>query len=491
MEKRIAKVSKGSMFKNILWKMVESFASKGISMVITFVLARLLLPEAYGIVALTGVFIQLSDILVQAGFSTALIRKPEVSDKDYSTVFFISLGTATVMYVAIFFGAPFIAAFYETPELVAVLRVLSLGLFFAATGSVRGAVITRAMKFRVTTICNLISSVVSGCVGIVMAALGFGVWALVAQSLCAQFLGMTLLFFAVKLRIKPLFSVESLKDLLPPSLKILVSSLLSFAGDSLYSAAVGKVYSVEQLGLYSKGEQLPRQFSLYTFGAISSVFLPVFASYQENKDKLNEVFRRTLNTCLFVLIPLMAGLCVTGDQVITILLTENWVAAAPILRWSCLYYLATPILLTNVQLHLAVGRVGTRAKVEIMRLTLLVLSFVALMFIKAPIEVIMAVRAFVELVIAIIILLETCKVTGYRILWTLKDILPTVLSTALMCVVVSFTRLLPLPLLPLFAVEVLCGVAVFCGVSLLLRNKALYEAISMLTSLKKKGENQA
>lgn len=491
MEERIAKVSKGSMFKNILWKMVESFASKGISMVITFVLARLLLPEAYGIVALTGVFIQLSDILVQAGFSTALIRKPEVSDKDYSTVFFISLGTAAVMYVAIFFAAPAIAAFYETPELVAVLRVLSLGLFFAATGSVRGAVITRAMKFRITTICNLISSVVSGCVGIVMAALGFGVWALVAQSLCAGFLGMTLLFFAVKIKIKPLFSMESLKDLLPPSLKILASSLLSFAGDSLYSAAVGKVYSVEQLGLYSKGEQLPRQFSLYTFGAISSVFLPVFASYQEDKEKLNEVFRRTLNTCLFVLIPLMAGLCVTGDQVITILLTENWVAATPILRWACLYYLATPILLTNVQIHLAVGRVGTRAKVEVMRLTLLVLSFVALMFLQASIEMIMAIRAFVELVIAIIILLETCRVIGYRVMWTVKDILPTLLSAALMCVAVSFARLLPLPLLPLFVVEVLCGVAVFCGMSLLLRNKALYEAVSMLTSLKKKGDNPA
>lgn len=490
MEERIGRISKGSALKNAIWKMVESFAAKGVSMVITFVLARLLDAEAYGIVGLTGIFLQLSDILVQAGFSTALIRKPQVTDKDYSTVFFISLGTATVMYTAIFFGAPIIANFYETQELTAVLRVLGLSLFMGATGSVRGAVIARAMKFRVTTICNLVSSIVSGVVGIILAAMGFGVWALVAQSLIGSFLGMVLLFIVVKIKIKPLFSMESLRDLLPPSLKILASSLLSFTGDSVYGAAIGKVYSVEQLGLYSKGEQLPRQFSLYTFGAISSVFLPVFASYQEDYKQLNQVFRRVVNICLFILVPLMAGLCVTGDHVITLLLTEKWVSATPILRWACLYYLATPMLLANVQLHLAIGRAGTRARVEMKRLTLLLVSFVVLMFVKAPVEMIMATRAGIEAVIAISMFLETRKATGYRIRWTLVDLLPTLVAAGLMCIAVILCRMLPLSTVPMLGVEVLAGVAVYVMVSLLLKNKAFFEALSMVKALKNKGEKK-
>lgn len=492
MEERIGRISKGSAMKNAIWKMVETFAAKGISMVITLFLARLLDAKAYGIVGLTGIFLQLSDILVQAGFSTALIRKPQVTDKDYSTVFFISLGTATVMYAAIFFGAPIIANFYETPELIAVLRVLGLGLFMGATGAVRGAVIARAMKFRITTIINLISSVSSGILGIVLAAMGFGVWALVAQSMFGSFLGMTLLFIVVKIKIKPLFSMESLRDLLPPSLKILASSLLSFTGDSVYGAAIGKVYSVEQLGLYSKGEQLPRQFSLYTFGAISSVFLPVFASYQEDYERLNQVFRRVVNVCLFILMPLMAGLCVTGDQVITLLLTEKWVSAAPILRWACLYYLATPMLLANVQMHLAIGRAGTRARVEMRRLILLLLSFVVLMFVKAPVEMIMATRALIEVTIALIIFFETRKATGYKLSWTLRDLLPTAVATALMCVSVGACRMVPglqaLPNIILLGGEVLLGVAVYVGASLVLKNKAFYEALSMIKSLKSKGE---
>jgi O-antigen/teichoic acid export membrane protein len=490
MEERIGRISKGSAMKNAIWKMVESFAAKGVSMIITLVLARLLDAEAYGIVGLTGIFLQLSDILVQAGFSTALIRKPQVTDKDYSTVFFISLGTAKVMYAAIFVGAPIIASFYETPELIAVLRVLGLGLFMGATGAVRGAVIARAMKFRITTIINLISSLSSGVLGIVLAATGFGVWALVAQSMFGSFLSMVLLFIVVKIRIKPIFSMESLRDLLPPSLKILASSLLSFTGDSVYGAAIGKVYSVEQLGLYSKGEQLPRQFSLYTFGAISSVFLPVFASYQEDYERLNQVFRRVVNLCLFILMPLMVGLCATGDQVITLLLTEKWVSATPILRWACLYYLATPMLLANVQMHLAIGRAGTRAKVEMRRLILLLVSFVVLMLVKAPVEMIMATRAGIEVVIAILIFLETRKAIGFHIRWVLSDVLPTVVATGLMCASVVVCRLwLPslvsLPNILLLGVEVLLAVIVYVVVSLVLKNKAFYEALSMVKSLKK------
>jgi len=480
MENELKHVSKASAAKNSLWKIVESFGSKGVSTVVTLVLARLLLPEAYGVIGLTGIFIQLSDMLIQAGFSTALIRKEKVTDADYSTVFFISMGCATVLYALIFFSAPLISKFYETPELTAVLRILALGLFFQATGAVRGAIIARAMRFRTTMLCALVSNITSGTVAIILAAQGFGVWALVVQQLLANALSTILLFILVKIKIKPIFSMESLRQLLPPSLKILTSSLLSFSGDSVYGMAIGKVYSVAQLGYYGRGEQFPRDFSLYTFGAISSVFLPVFASYQSDLQQLRAVFRRTVNVCLFVIVPMMAGLWAVGDHVISFILTDTWLPAMPILKWACLYYTATPLMLANVQLHFAIGKPETRIKSETMRIILLFAAFIPLMVLNAPIELIMAVRALIEITIAITLLISTKKAIGYPLRWTLRDLLPTALSAILMCIAVLLVRRLQLPLFPMLVLEVATGVVVYVITSVLFKNTAFYEMLSIL-----------
>lgn len=476
-------ITKSTAVKNSIWKLMESFLSRGISMLVSIVLARLIMPEAYGVIALTTVFINLTDILIQAGFSTTLIRKENVSNEDYATVLCISVISATVLYSIIFISAPYIAEFYETPQLILVLRVLSLTLFCQAFAAVRTAKITRAMRFRTLFICTIISDIISGIIGIVIAAFGYGVWALVFKQLSQQAILTIFLFFAVRIRFPFHISKKSVHEIVPPSLKILSSLLMSIFGDSLYSAAIGKVYSLKELGYYDKGVLFPRSFSLHTFGAVSSVFLPVFASYQKDYDKLNSIFRRVLNVSCYVIFPMMAGLSMIAEPLISVILTDKWLPSAGVLRWCCLYYAATPLFLANVQLHFAIGRNSTRIKAEILRISLMIVTFIALMMAKVSITTISAFLAVIQIIIAVFMMIETHRATGYNILDTVIDVIPSTISVLCMCSCIYVVSLIKVNNFVLLIVEILVGIIVYWLMSKLFKNKAYKELLSMIASL--------
>lgn len=481
----LQRVNKNTAVKNSAWKLMESFMSKGVSMLVSIVLARILLPEDYGVIALTSVFINLTDILLQAGFSTALVSKEKVTDDDYSTVLGISLIGAVVLYIILFLCSPIIANIYKTPVLENVLRAISLTLFCQAFAAVRIAIVSREMKFKVLFFCTMISNIVSGILGIVFAVLGFGVWALVLQQLLQQFLLTVILFMTVRIKVKLFISKKSINEILPFSLKVLVSSLLSFIGDSFYSVAIGKFYSMENLGYYEKGIQFPRQFSLYTFSAVSGVFLPVFAAYKDNYQKLNEIFRRVINVSAYIIIPLMVGLSITARPFIVFLLTDKWIPCVWILRWFCLYYIATPIIQANVQLHFAVGKGEARIKTEIMRIIMMLILLVIVIKANVSIEIIAASLAVIQVVIAIFISVETQRLTGYRILNSVIDAVPTMLSTILMCLGIYFLSMVLKTnnSFILFIVEVFGGMFIYWISSIIFQNKAYCEVIDMVRIL--------
>lgn len=479
----IKNINKTTAVKSSIWKLMESFLSKGVSMVVSIFLARLIAPEIFGVIALTTVFINLTDILIQAGFSTTLIRKESVSDEDYSTVLGINIISSTVLYLIIFICAPVIADIYETPQLTPVLRVISLILFCQAFAAVRTASVTRAMRFKTLFVCTIVSNIVSGTLGIVLALLGYDVWALVAHHLSQQIVLTVLLFATVHIEFRFKISKRSVHEIVPPSLQILSSSLLSFFGDSLYSVAIGKVYSMEALGYYDKGSLFPRSFSLYTFSAVSSVFLPVFSSYQNDYKKLNEIFRRVLNVSCFVIIPMMAGLYMVAEPLVAVVLTDKWLPAVGILRWNCLYYALIPVFLANVQLHFAIGKNDTRIKTEMIRISLMILMFIGLMFARASVTTIVAVLAGIQIVITAFIMFETHRATGYRVLDTIKDIIPSLISAALMCGAVYFVSCLNFGNLILLVIEVFVGGSVYWLASVFLKNKAYQECLGIVKLL--------
>jgi len=480
-------ITKASAAKNSIWKLLESFLSKGVSMLVSIVLARILLPDDYGIIAFTSVFINLSDTLIQAGFSTALIRKEKVDEKDYSTVLGISIIMAFFLYIVIFLSAPIISNFYNEPLLVNVLRVIALSLFFQAFASVRTAVVSREMKFRVLFICSMVSNVLSGIVGIAIAYLGFGVWALVIQQLAQQFILTVSLFIAVKMKVKFKIYKESAKELVPFSIKVLTSSLLSFFSGSICNLVVGKTHSMTDLGYYEKGALFPQNISLYTFSAVSNVFLPVFTSVQNDRERLSNVFQRVLNVSMYIILPMMAGLCMVAEPLISVVLTDKWLPATWILRWSCLYYVMTPMLLAHVQLHFAIGKSDTRIKVEFYKLIITILALVSLFFTKLSINYVAAVMALIQVSTVVLITIETKKAIGFDILLMVKNLSKTIIAMLIMTVVVFAVGRIEMTNFLKLILEILAGGVAYLAASVVLRASAFSEIIGLIKSVRERG----
>ncbi len=477
-------IDKKTTVTNSAWKLLESFSTKGITLVVSVILARILDPKDFGIISLTAIYTQLSDILVQAGFATALIRKEKVDDNDYSTVLFISVLSAIVLYSIVFFTAPVISQYFDVPILSLVLRILCLTIFCQAFTAVRTAVVTREMRFHEMFQYTLVSNVISGVIGIVMAITGSGIWALVIQQLLQQVIFTILMQINVAVKIKFFFSKESFKEIFPFSIKVLTSSLLSFLGDSLYSIAIGKAYSVEDLGFYNKGSQFPRQFSLYTFGAVSSVILPTLSSYQSDLERLNNVMRKVIAVTCFVIFPLMTGLACVASNLITVLFTEKWLPITGILQWNCLYYAATPILLMNVQFHFALGKGETRIHIEIFRIILMVIMFVvAVVLFHVSITNISALLAGIQVIVTAAIVYATFRASGYHVMDSIKDVFPMLISCTFVAIVVLLMNSLNLHVFLELALQVVVGAGVYTLSSWLISKRTFLSMLKIVQTI--------
>lgn len=476
-------VTKKQFAMNSLWKILEQFSAKGISMVVSVVLARLLLPSDYGLIALTTVFTNLSDILIDGGFSTALIRKKTVDDYDYSAVFSVSSSMSILLYAVLFFAAPFVADYYAEPQLTIVLRVIGLTFFIQAFTAVRNGIVNRNMQFKLLFYCNSTASIASGVIGIAAAYMGYGVWALVAQRLSQQLVLTVLLFIKVKWKISWKFNLGRIKEMLKFSLGVVGSSLLNYFGGNIYSVVIGKKYSVTDLGYYNKGEQLPMQFSLYTFGAMSNVLLPTISSCQNDLERVKHIIRKVVVMTSFLIMPLMAGLAITSKEVICILFTEKWLQSVPIVPCMCLYYLATPYMLINVQVFFALGHSELRVKTEIIRLSLMATGLGVFGFaLNCSMMELALVGGIIAMIVTVVTYLEAKKLINYSISEVIKDIIKPLVSTAIMVVAVFVAS----AFLPdfgnviSFVIKAVIGIAVYTVTSIVCKSEGVTEVISLV-----------
>ncbi len=434
-------VTKKQFALNSAWKILEQFSAKGVSMIVSFILARKLSSSDYGVLALTAVFTNLSDILIDGGFSTALIRKEKIDEYDYSAVFSISSSMSVLLYAILFFAAPFVADYYKEPQLTAVLRVIGLSFFIQAFTSVRNGIVNRNMQFRLLFICNLTASVISGILGVASAYMGLGVWALVIQRLSQQAILTGMLFIKVKWKISWKLDLQRIKEMLSFSLGVVGSSLLSFCGGNIYNVAIGKKYSVSDLGYYDKGHQLPMQFSLYTFGAMSSVLLPTLSSCQDDRERVKLIVRKVMGMVSFMIAPLMVGMALTSKELIVILFSDRWIFSVPTMRWACLYYLATPFMLINVQVFFALGHSKLRIKSEIIRLVLLAVSLWVFGFmLDCPMEQLALVGAVIAVIMSFVTYVDVRKLIDYKVNEVIHDVWKSFLGSAVMGAVVYYIQ---------------------------------------------------
>lgn len=464
-------------------------------MLVSIILARILSPSDYGLIAITSIFIGLSEILIDGGFSTAIIRKNNVDEKDYGIALVSSLSLATVLYLVLFFLAPFISKYFNEPALIAVLRVISLTMFVQAFSVIRIGYINRNLQFKLLFQCNLISGIISGLMGILAALFGLGIWALVIQRLFQQLISTVLLFKKIEIKYKIRGSFSQLQDLLSFGFGVVGSSLLNYVGSYIYNLVIGKRFSATELGYYDKGAQLPMQFSLYTFGAMSSVLLPTLSSYQDDLAKVKHIVRKIVRMTGYLIFPLMIGMMVTAEDLIVLLLTSKWLPALRIMQYACIYYITTPFMLINVQVFFALGRSKLRIKTELIRLGLQVLSLLGLgLLAGSTINVLALANALIAVLIAVLSFYETRKLIDYSWKEIAGDLMKPALAGMLMGVLVFFLEWLLTPQLhsvPLiiFVLKVGGGILAYYVLSRILRIQELSEVKKLAERLLTKGEN--
>jgi teichuronic acid exporter len=482
------KMSKSESYKNkvmsgLLWKLMERGGTQGIQFIVQIILARLLLPEDYGIIALVLVFLTIANVFVQSGFNTALIQKKDADEADFSSVFYLSLFIAGLIYIVLFFTAPFISAFYEEPQLIPVFRVLSITLFFGALNSIQNAVIARNLQFKKLFLSSSGAILISGTVGVYMAYTGFGVWALVGHQLTNQLLIMLILWFTVKWRPKRLFSPRKVKNLFSFGWKLLVSSLINTIYNDLRSLIIGKMYNPAMLGFYNRGQQFPSLIVLNIDGSIQSVMLPVLSSQQDNRPRVKDMMRRAIVTSSFIIFPMMVGLAVTAEPLVMLLLTDKWLPCVPFLQIFCAVYAFMPIHTANLQAINALGRSDIFLKLEVIKKVFGISILVVTVF--YGIYAIALGQVLSGIISTFINAYPNKRLLGYSYKEQWNDIYPSLLLSLVMGTLVYSLKWLGLSVLITFIAQVCVGVIVYVVMAWLFKLECFRYLLSTLINVVK------
>lgn len=480
-------INRNTVLRNLYWKFLERGGIQGLQFFISIILARLLLPSDYGVLALVVIFITIANVFVQSGLNTSLIQKKVVDQVDYSSVLYISLGIAGVLYCLLYLTAPLIGVFYDNDSLVLVLRVLALTLFPGAFNSIQNAIISRTMQFKRLFYSSVGAGIVSGIVGIYLAYHDFGIWALVFQQLTNQICITLILWFTVKWRPTLQFSLERVKVLYSFGWKLLVSSLIDTTYRDLRSLIIGKVYTPAMLGYYNRGQQFPQLIISNINGSIQSVMLPALAAQQDYSDRVKTMVRRSIVTSSFIVFPMMVGLAVVAEPLVLLLLTDKWLPSVPFLQIFCISFALWPIHTANLQAINAMGRSDIFLKLEIIKKILgLIILVAALPF---GVYILVLSEVFSGILSSFINAYPNKKLLNYGYGEQIKDILPSLLLSLVMGVIVYLLFYLGLSPLITMLLQIVVGAIVYVGLALLFKLECFTYLVQTILSLLKSKRN--
>jgi teichuronic acid exporter len=474
-------INKTKVLSSLLWKLMERGGTQGVQFIVQIILARLLLPEDYGIIALVVIFTSIAGVFVQSGLNTALIQKKDADQVDFSSVFYLSLLIAFLIYIILFFAAPFIAAFYVIPEITPVIRVLSIILFFGAFNSIQNAVIARSLQFKKLFFSSTGAILISGTVGIYMAYTGFGVWALVGQQLTNQLFITLILWFTVKWRPQLLFSLVKVKGLFSFGWKLLMSALIDTVYRDLRSLIIGKMYNPAMLGFYNRGQQFPQLLITNINGSIQSVMLPVLSSQQDNRPRVKDIMRRAIVTSSFIIYPMMVGLAVTAEPLVKILLTDKWLPCVPFLQIFCASYALWPIHTANLQAINALGRSDIFLKLEIIK-KMVGLSILGVTVFYGVYAIALG-QVIGGIISTFINAYPNKKLLNYSYIEQWKDIMPSLLLSLVMGAVVYSLKWLGLSVFLTLIIQVCVGIILYIGMAWIFKLECFRYLLSTLQGI--------
>ena len=480
---------KQSVITNFIWRLMERGGTYVMNFIVSVILARLLEPSLYGSIALVTAITAILQVFVDSGMANSLIQKKDTDDLDYSSVFYFNLVFCLVLYGGLFLAAPMIGRIYHDLSLVPVVRVLGLTIVVSGVKNVQQAYVAKTMQFRRFFFATLGGTIFSAVVGIALAYLGKGVWALVFQQLLNVTVNTAILWLTVGWRPKPVFSWERLKVLVSYGWKLLVSQLLDTAYLKLYQFIIGLRYSTADLAYYNKGDQFPNLIMENTNASLDSVLLPVLSSEQDDKTRVREMTSRAIRVSTYVLMPLMAGLAVCAEPVVRLLLTEKWMPCVPYMQLFCVYYALWPLHTANLNAIKATGHSGIFLYQEIIKKVLE--TAVLLVTMRYSVMAITWGLLFSGFASVLINAWPNRKLLNYSIFQQLRDAMPAMLLSVVMALILYPVTRTGLHDLIKLIVMVPAGAAIYVAGSVLFKVESFRYILEIAQRMLHRGKENA
>lgn len=475
----MAESLKNKTVKGLGWSAADAFLGHGVLLLVGIVLARLLTPEDYGLIGIVTIFTVLMYGIMDSGFSSALVRKQEIKNEDYNTLFFFNLAVSIVLYVLLYLGAPWIAVFFERPLLLQLLRVMGLILILQSLCIVQETILKRRIDFKTRTKASFTSAVISGAVGIGMALAGFGVWSLVGQQISRQLVYSICLWFFNHWWPKWKMSVESLQYMWGFGWKLLLSGMLNNLWAELKKVVVSKYYSPAMLGQYSKAGEFAKIFSANFTSIIQRVTYPVLAQVQDDKTRMVSAYRRVIKTTMFVTVNCMFFLGAVSEPLFYCLIGPKWHTAATFLPLICIARSIYPLQAINLNMLKVQGRTDIFLYLEIAKKSILLIP----LFIGAFIGIYWMLIASIGTSIIAFFLNSyySGKALHYTSWMQLKDVAPSYGIALFVSLSIYFLKYLPMSFWIILPMQLVTGVLAF----LLVCHVTKTEEYSMIMSILK------
>ncbi len=473
---------KSQATKGMLWSAVDKFAVQGGQFIIGVLLARLLMPEDFGLIGMLSIFIAISQSFIDSGMGSGLVQKIDRSDIDYSTVFVFNFLVSIFFYFILFFTAPLIADFYKMPQLVLLTRVLSTSIILNSLVIVQRTKLTIDIDFKTIAKVNVASVILGGIIGVIFAYIGLGFWALVIQNLFGTIVSVVILWLLSKWSPSLLFSKKSFKELFGFGSKLLLSGLYAQTLNNIYNITIGKAYSTAELGFYTRAKSFAELTAGTVTGILQQVTFPILASIQDDRDRMILVFRRLLKMSAFFIFPVMTILALLADPFIRLILTDKWLPVVPLLQLMCFARIFFPLSAINMNILNAMGRSDLFLKVDLSKLPLIVIALIVT--IPLGVKAMVIGNVITSILSFFINAYLPGKLLGYGAFSQIKDILPILFATFLMAFFVfSVTYFLNTLWLKLF-LGLIVGGSIYYSIAYMLKIEEVNEVKVLISMLR-------
>lgn len=475
---------KNKTIKGVGWSAADALLGQGVTFIVGLVLARLLSPDEYGLIGICLIFTTVLNGIVDSGFSNALIRKKEVTDEDYNTMFTTNMAISIILYVLLFVSAPFVSDFFHRVELTALVRVTGLVLFCNALSITQVTILAKRIDFKTKTKASLVSAVVSGVIGIAMAFMGFGVWSLVTQQLSRQLLYTLSLWVLNKWCPKFTFYKDSFKYMWGFGWKLLASGILNNVWNQLYQVVIGKCYTPSTLGHYTRANDYANLFSANLTSIVQRVSYPVLSEMQDNKERMVLGYRKLIKVTMFVTTVCMISLGAVAEPMIYTLIGTKWYEAATYLPLICVSMSLYPLHAINLNILQVLGRSDIFLYLEVPKKIVGLIPIGIGIF--CGIYYMLLASIFTGFISLYLNTWYTGKALGYTFLKQLRDIFPSYLTAFVIAFAVYFLKYLLLPYYIILVIQIFIGVVVGLIVSELFKFEEYLELKSIVLKLIKR-----